>query len=842
MALNGGGGWIPVSLRVSLNGVQQTVQGSAQVAGGIRKMKDAADSTRKGFANLAGAFTGIVAASFVKDALAAVIKPAMDFQTALYRIKMLTGGTEASLRSFRVEAMRVAAITPYGPTQMLNVLLKLQRALGDTKAAKAALEPTSQLAMASFGAMTPEKSAEMMSQMIRGFGLGAGDVQTAGERVFAASKRAGLGIEDYANVMGKLATASTLGGQSLDETFKMFSFARRELPSSERAATLLMSVMSELIKPKVSEGLGRLGIATVDAMGHPRKMGEIMLELAERYKGSSREVRNAINLSFGKQAAKPVLAILNQLTGAFRDQNGQILEGRAAYDYLSQGMQNSKGILKEASEVYMKTAAAQWQEMVENLSNLGIVIGEFLLPRLNALAGGLKRAFSAAKGFFETGVGKAIASFAVPMLSWLGMFWAGAAALQGIGKIALVVTKNLLGIFGALKKIAGIAGVIKGMQGLGGMLGLSGIGGGIVSAIGRILGPIGLLITAAGLLYKSIKDHGLWGTLNYQMREGQASANDNMMKGASSIYQTLMREQQKLLNEKKAADELSVKSAKEWYSYIQLGTEQWTKSINAFKGIIEYKPPKIEAGTMYTLGGQFAASEKRLKGKAGSEADYNLAVTARGTMLEVNRLLGIAYTNPKGLSPRQADTLRTAAKSLSVWGEKLHLPGVEAFKKRFALQALQIGSRPSIDWTTDLLKGSGGRLPGPENEMIPGWNPGVGGYAGPGAKEPYAEGYLKNVWGLTSGAGAPQSSVLGEMFGPTSSRAPDDFLRGAAEAQKRKREERLAQLDNAMRNIVTAMQRLTGTLSGDAIRVKLEGKDPAAGGGAGGAGLSDPLS
>src|SRR5512136_2030256 len=115
----------------------------------------------------------------------------MDFETALSRMQALTAVDAAGLAKFRAEAMRVASITPYGPTQMLNVLLKLQRALGDTSAAKRALEPTVQLAMASFGASTPEKSAEMVSQMVRGFGIGQEDIQTASERTFAATKLMG---------------------------------------------------------------------------------------------------------------------------------------------------------------------------------------------------------------------------------------------------------------------------------------------------------------------------------------------------------------------------------------------------------------------------------------------------------------------------------------------------------------------------------------------------------------------------------------------------------------------------------------------------------------------------
>lgn len=870
MALNAGA--IPVSLVISLNGVQQTVSGMMQVASATRKMGGAAESARKQFANLAGAFTGIMAAGFVKDALVALVRPAMEFETALSRLKALTNATRPQLAAFRAEALRVASITPYGPTQMLNVLLKLQRALGDTAAAKRALEPTTQLAMASFGALTPEKSAEMVSQMVRGFGLGQGDIQTAAERTFAATKLMGLGIEDISTVMGKLATASTLGAQSFDEVIKMFVLARREMPSSERAATLLMTAYSEMAKPKVREGLGRLGIEMQDAMGHPRKMGEVMLELADRYQGSSREVRNAINNSFGMQAQKPILAILNQLSMGIRTQTGELLQGRAAYDYLSKGMVNSQGILKDLSDEYKKTAAARWQEMTESLTNLGIVIGKTLLPRLKSLADRLASVFRTVRNFFESPAGKAIAGLLVPIASWAGLIWAGAAALQGFSKIARVVTTNLKSIWTWLRNIAvantavaatGAGSAAASAAGAGSTAATAAGAGaaatglrGILTRIATRFWPVALIAGAAygaHAIYKgsqSAKETlgmrtanematGTYNQANNQFlrrRYNLSASNEeyvnNLMPWVSKKYQELMEQQKKLLNEKKAVDELAIKSGREWYSYIQQGTKQWMEAIGAFRGIIEYKPPKLEAGTLYALQSQFAQVEKRTKGKTGSVDDYNAAVSARATALEINRLLGIAVTNPKGLSPRQTQTLQNAAAKLTVWGEKLGLKGTEAFRKRFAMQAIQLGTPANIDYMTAWLQGSAGRLPGAGREALPGWNAGVGGYAAPGTAEPYDMGFLKNAWGLPGKPGA-QSFAIDELFKPAFSKAPEPFIEQTKKYQQQAKEQRIKEVQAQMNNIVRTLSSLLGTVQGNAIRVRLEQKDPQGGSGSG---------
>ena len=859
MALNSGS--IPVSIVLSINGVQQTVSGMMQVTGANRKLAQSADSARKSFANLAGAFTGIMMARYVAQALGAIVKPAMEFETAMSRIKALTNATIPQLRMFREEALRIASITPYGPTQMVNVLLKLQRALGDPAAAKAALGPTAQLAMASFGSVSPEKSAEMIAQMVRGFGIKGGDIRTAVERSFAATKAAGLGVEDISGVMGKLASAAALGGQSFDEMIKMFAIARREIPNSERAATQLMTTMGELTRPKVRESLGKLGVVMQDAMGHPRRFGEIMLELSDRYKSSSREVRTALIQAFGVRSLKPIIAILDQLTTGIKTQNGQLLQGRAAYDYMTKSMQDSGGVMDKMSEEYLKTTAARVEVMKESLYNLAVTIGKSVLPSITAMANRLRDIFEWGRKFFSSGFGKAVADFATPLLGWGGLILGGAAAMQGFGKIVKVVLGNLWSMLDVLKKIGTMGAASQIWSAMrGGRAATAGsaatttaaaVGGATVGTwikslvIGAATKWLPLtLLTAAGYgAYKAYQ----YGT-SLSSRQNAKTANrmaaggfsyhgvrpeadfNTLLPYASAKYKELMKEQQQLLADRKKADELSVKAGHEWFSYIQLGTKAWMESINAFKGIIEYKPPEMDASKLYKLQAQFAAMEKSTRGRSDSTTAHNLALSGQGAAKEINRLLGIAYTNPAGLSPRQMQTLQRAAALMSAWGTQLKLSGTEQFKKAFASQATQVGSEPNVAYNTALLQGSGGRLAGVGNMSLQGWNPGVGGYAGPGALEPYDLGFLKNVWGLTGDKDveSKKSSVLAEMF-KTESAAPEGFRKQAAAVQAQKREERLKEVRNMMNNMAKAMSGILGTLDGRAIRVKLEGKDPTTG-------------
>ena len=396
--VGGGGVTFPVNIGVRGTVDPRTNQSFGQFTKTVDKTKRSVNLAANSFPKLAGAFTSLLIVNKVTQAFQAIIRPTLQLEMSMKQLETLTNASADALARYKEEAFRVAGITPYGPQEMVKALLLLRQATGSATTAMASLQATAGLAMASFGKMTTETSAKMVGEMMRSFSMTGSQAMVASDKVYSAAKSMGLQIQDLSNVMGRLGMAAVAGGQSFDEMLKAFVLARRVIPSSQRASTRLIRLMGEIGRPKARDALKQLGIEVLTLTGRVRPMGEIMLEMAERYQQSSVSVRMAMQQGFGQAAAKPLLAMLSQLSRGVATNTGEILKGRDAYLYLSKAVDTAGGSIKNAQEKYLETTASTVQIMQEGFEKLAVTIGDHLLPAIKPMA----NAFKTVAGVIET--------------------------------------------------------------------------------------------------------------------------------------------------------------------------------------------------------------------------------------------------------------------------------------------------------------------------------------------------------------------------------------------------------------------------------------------------------
>ncbi|MBM4370113.1 MAG: phage tail tape measure protein [Deltaproteobacteria bacterium] len=411
--------------------------GAAQQAG------QAATHLNSSLRQLAGAFTAVMAARYVARGLTALVKPAMDVQMVMRRLQTLVRENTEGMEKFYKAAKEAARVTPYGPKETLESMLRLRQATGSSEAAIKNLHATLGLAMASFGKVTPEGAAIMMGDIIKGFGMTGDAAEIAADKVYAGARGMGIQIQDLSKIMGKLGMAATAGGQSFDAMLKSMLLARRTMPSSERAATEIIRLATELGSPKTRAGLGQLGIEVTDVTGRVRDMSLIMLEMANRYEESPVLVRNVIRESMGTAAAKPVLAMLGSLSKGIVDNEGKVRKGVQAYQFLNETLRESGGSIKQAQEEYLQTAGAQVEVLRENFYTLAVALGNKLLPMLDKLARTLSPIVSALTALVEHPIYGTMIKWALVIGTVSAAAWALKAALWGVGRIAANVTANI---------------------------------------------------------------------------------------------------------------------------------------------------------------------------------------------------------------------------------------------------------------------------------------------------------------------------------------------------------------------------------------------------------------
>ena len=335
---------------------------------------------------LAGAFTSLVVASKVSNAIQSIVDPARKMEIAMMRLSFLTGETSAKLGAMRKVAEDVAKVTTFGPQEAADALSQLVRATGSADVAMKSLATTTGLAMASFGKLTLEGSTRMVSDMAKSFSMSADEIAAAGDKIMAVSKSAGVGVEEMKQVMGYLGTGAIRGEQSFDEMMSSFMMVRRILPSSRRAATQLMRVMGEFTKKKAVEAMDSIGVATTDATGHIRAFSDIMLDLAKASEMDSIRVRDALNAGFGESSMKPIMAMLAQLKNGMVTSSGAVLTGSQIFEHFNGVLNNSKGAVQAASDAYMETASSGLTRLGEAFDMLKTQLGEQILPSLGVVA------------------------------------------------------------------------------------------------------------------------------------------------------------------------------------------------------------------------------------------------------------------------------------------------------------------------------------------------------------------------------------------------------------------------------------------------------------------------
>jgi TP901 family phage tail tape measure protein len=435
------GAVFPVTIMAQYKGrLQRDMLG---VERSVNKAGKAAEGAQGSFKNLAGAFTGLLVAGKVRDVFVSILKPAADLEMAFARLRGLTGLSTKKLGEFRVEAMRVAGITPYGPVEVSNALLKLQQSSGSAKESMRALAATTQVAMASMGTMQLEESSKMMGEMMRVFNLSGEQAAVGANAMFGAAKSMGLSIAEYKDIMGKLGVASVRGNQSFVEMVKAFTLVRRAGISSQQAVTGLIRIMGELQKGKGIAAFKQIGVDPIDATtGALRPLSEILVDLTDRYQKFGNRTREAFDEAFRERSMKTALSMIAGMTRGIKNQAGETLKAGEALDYLSKNMQKS-GQLQKMSDLYLQTLSASWETLKEEFVKIAINIGSFLMPVMKDLAAGVK----GLAGWINS-------LMAVPVLGWvlkLGVMlgtmrvaWiAITAALQGVRNIIKVVLFNL---------------------------------------------------------------------------------------------------------------------------------------------------------------------------------------------------------------------------------------------------------------------------------------------------------------------------------------------------------------------------------------------------------------
>ncbi|WP_422122934.1 phage tail tape measure protein [Planococcus sp. X10-3] len=370
----------------------------------------------------------------------AIIGTGMAFDDSMAKVSAVSGATGEDLQALRDTAKEMGATTRYSASEAADGLNFMAMAGWNTEQMVSGLPGVLSLAAASGADLAT--TSDIVTDALTAFGLEAKDSGKFADILAAASSKANTDVVMLGESFKYVAPlAGAMNYAAEDVSVALGLMANAGIKGSQ-AGTSLKTMLANLASPtsKMSGAMDDLGISLTNSDGSMKTLDEVMGDLRTSFADLD-EVQQAQYAStiFGKEAMAGSLAIIN----ASED----------SYDGLSEAINNSEGAAATMAETMENTLGGKLRSIQSATEGVAIGFYEEMLPALEAVAEKVLEA-----------------------VGFLG-------SMSGESKRLALMIAGIVGIVGPL------------------LVGLSMFGfliGGVVTAIGFMISPVGLVI--AGLL------------------------------------------------------------------------------------------------------------------------------------------------------------------------------------------------------------------------------------------------------------------------------------------------------------------------------------------------------
>lgn len=364
------------------------------------------------------------------------------FDATMTRVQSITGETAAGMAMLNAEVARLNQTSPLSGQQLADGLEML--AMGGLSAAQSliALEPTQKLAVV--GNLDMAKAADIATNAINQFGVGAEGLQGILDTMAVAVTRSNTNLAQLGVALNYSAGAATGAGLEINETVGALAAFANVGYKASMGGTALRGAISELLDPTAGakKVMDSLSLSVQDATGKMLPMSNILEQLV--YKQAKVEEVFAI---FGKRAGGAMAALM--------------ANGYASVDMLKE-LERATGDSAGALDKMFGTQAQSLENKIKAaesaFENLKLKIGSALEPAVASLADTLQQLFTslAENNQLITYVGYGVAALVVG-------FNAATHAIHAAAAVIAFLNMGLVLAEAALRLIAGAVGTLTGL-------------------------------------------------------------------------------------------------------------------------------------------------------------------------------------------------------------------------------------------------------------------------------------------------------------------------------------------------------------------------------------------
>lgn len=438
------------------------------------KIKQNISSTRTQLLGTVGAISAVAAAIY-----AGPVQAAQKYETALAKVSTIADTQAVPLEKFSQDILNLSNTTGVAATAIAEDVYNAISAGQKTGDAINFVSNSTKLAKAGFAETS--QTLDVLTTILNAYGMSADKVGTVSDMLVQIQNKGKVTVGELSSVMGKIIPTANSYNVSLEQLGATYAIMTSKGIAAAETTTYANSMLNELGKSgttadKVLRKVAGSGFS--DLMASGMSLGEVLAVL----QGEAEKSGKTLADMFGSaEAGKAAVSLLSNGVEGF---NNSVAD-----------MVNSAGMTDQAFAIMSDTTEAKMAKAKNSITNLGIILGQNLLPIVGNVADKLATLVTKVTEFAQENpklvqtVLKVAAGLAAVKVAGLGAKL-GFLHIQSGVKTA----QKVLELFRGRAALAEVASI-----GLGGKL--KAAGGSVLSYFGNVKSALGGVGAAMGNIF-----------------------------------------------------------------------------------------------------------------------------------------------------------------------------------------------------------------------------------------------------------------------------------------------------------------------------------------------------
>ena len=462
------------------------------------KIKENIAATKTQLMGTIGAVGAVAAAIY-----AGPVQAAQKYETAMAKVGTIADTKQVPLEQLSSEIMKLSNTTGIAAETIADDVYNAISAGQQTGDAVNFVSNSAKLAKAGFAESS--QTLDVLTTILNAYGMEASKVGDVSDMLIQIQNKGKVTVGELSSVMGKIIPTANANGVALEQLGAGYAIMTSKGIAAAETTTYMNSMLNELGKSgTTADKLLRqtAGKSFKELMAEGKSLGDVLGIMQEAAESSGKSLSDVFGSA---EAGKAAVSLLSGGVDGFNES--------------VKGMVESAGATEEAFAKMENTTEAKMQKAKNSIANLGIVLGQNLLPIVGNLADKVAAVVIKVSEFAQANP-KLVQTVLKVAAALAGMRIAGLTAKLGFLNIASGIKDaqrvlelfkiKAIGLSSIGSKVVGF--ITKPFSGIGGILGkaLSGIGGIVarspLGSIGRVVassfGKIGSFIAPVGNIIK----------------------------------------------------------------------------------------------------------------------------------------------------------------------------------------------------------------------------------------------------------------------------------------------------------------------------------------------------